>query len=93
MEAHRSSDRLIWLCEQFVKSDFDAVTALIVKAQKEGAVRNLNAARMRYAIVSLAAVPFSVSAEYQYLTGQNPFSSQEIDSAIEFIHRIVFVDS
>jgi len=92
MEANRPSDRLIWLCEQFVKPDFDAVITLIVRAQNEGAVRKLNPARLRYAIVSLAAVPFSVSAEYQFLTGHNPFSSREIDSAIDFIHRIVFVD-
>lgn len=89
-EARQPSERLLWLCETFIKSDFENLCELIRAAQKEGAVREVNPARLRYAILALSAVPFSVAAEYQFLTQRDPFSHAEVESAIEFIERLVF---
>ncbi|MEZ5656630.1 MAG: TetR/AcrR family transcriptional regulator [Sphingobium sp.] len=91
-EAHQSSERLAWTCENYTRKDFDKVCELIIKGQEEGEVREGNPARLRYAIIAMAAVPFSVSAEYQYLANRNPFSRAEIESAIDFINHLVFVD-
>ncbi len=91
-EAHQPSERLAWVCENYTRKDFNKIVELIVKGQEEGKVRSGNPARLRYAIIAMAAIPFSVAAEYQYLTNRNPFSSAEIESAVEFINHLVFVD-
>lgn len=93
LEAHQPSERLIWLCENFVKEDFKKFCDLLIEGQTEGIVRPMNAARLRFAIVAMAAVPFSISAEYQYLTRHNPFSRAEIESTIELIESFVFIAS
>ncbi len=89
-EARKPSERLHWLCETFIKKDFESVCELIRAGQKEGAVHEVNPARLRYAILALSAVPFTVAAEYQYLTQRDPFSRAEVENAIEFIERLVF---
>lgn len=90
-EAHQSSERLSWLCETIVKDDHNHLCQLITEAQKEGGVRKINPARMRYAIIAIAALPFSVSAEYQQVTKRNPFNKFEIAHTIETINALVFL--
>jgi TetR/AcrR family transcriptional regulator len=89
-EGHRLSDRLEWICDTYTKKDFQDTCNLIRAGQAEGKVRKEDPERLRFAIIALAAVPFSVSAEYQYLTKRNPFSPSEIRNAIDFIERLVF---
>jgi TetR/AcrR family transcriptional regulator len=90
LEAPHPSKRLMWLCETYVQKDFDTFCGLIAEGQREGTVRKVNPARLRYAIVAIAAVPFSVAAEYQYVTKRNPFSAAEIENAVDFIEHLVF---
>jgi AcrR family transcriptional regulator len=92
LEGHQPSDRLLWLCDTYIAKEFHAVVKLIVEGQKDGRVRSANPARLRYAIIAFAAVPFSMSAEYQYLTKRNPFSSDEIDNTIALINKFVFIN-
>jgi TetR/AcrR family transcriptional regulator len=92
LEGHQVSERLIWLCETYLKDDFKDLCALIVEGQKDNTVRQMNPGRLRYAIIAVAAVPFSVAAEYQYLTKHNPFAPMEIASTIALIKHLVFVD-
>lgn len=91
-EAHQPSERLAWACENYTRKDFNKICDLIAQGQEEGEVRSGNPARLRYAIIAMAAVPFSVAAEYQYLSNRNPFSSAEIESAVDFINHLVFVN-
>lgn len=91
-EAHQPSERLAWVCENYTRKDFNKICDLIVKGQEEGDVRSGKPARLRYAIIAMGSIPFSVAAEYQYLTNRNPFSSAEIESAIDFINHLVFVN-
>lgn len=90
MEAHQPSERLIWLCDTYGKVDFAKLTETILQAQADGDVRKVDPARLRFAIVAMAATPFAVSAEYQYLTRKNPFSKAEVEHAIESINHLVF---
>lgn len=90
LEGHQPSDRLIWLCDTYIRQNFEALCALIEEAQREGAVQEGDPAQLRMAITAMAAVPFSVSAEYQYLTRHNPFAKSEIDSVIALIKRLIF---
>lgn len=91
-ETHQLSERLSWACDNYTRRDFIKVCDLISKGQEEGEVREGNPARLRYAIVAMAAVPFSVAAEYEYLTNRNPFSSAEIENAITLINHLIFVN-
>lgn len=91
-EAHQLSERLIWLCDTYLRENFDAFHDLISKGQKEGVVHQTPPARLRYAILAIAAIPFSIAAEYQYLAKRDPFSNAEIERTIELIERIIFIE-
>lgn len=92
LEAHRPSERLSWLCDKYLSRDYEHLTALIVAGQKAGLVRQVNPGRLRFAIIAMAAVPFSVAAEYEHLTGRNPSSVGEIESTIELIELLVLLN-
>jgi len=91
LEAHQPSERLNWIIENVNREPFDAMCSLIAEAQAEGAVRKISPERLRFAIVGMAAVPFSVSAEYQFLTKRNPFSKIEIEATIDMICKMIFI--
>lgn len=92
MEAGSMSPRLVTLIESFGKQFIEEMCALIKQAQAEGTIKKkFNPARLRYAITAMTAVPFSVSAEYEYLTGKSPFSASEIERTIEQINDLVFI--
>jgi AcrR family transcriptional regulator len=90
LEGHKLTDRLIWMCDTYTKTEFHDFCSLLKAAQAEGKVHLVDPERLRFAIIALAAVPFSVSAEYEYLTKRNPFSPTEIRNAVDFINRLVF---
>jgi AcrR family transcriptional regulator len=91
LEGHQMNERLIWMCEKYIKRNSDALCALIFRGQQEGAVIEGDPARIRLAITAMAAVPFSVSAEYQYLTKTSPFSAPEIEANIKLIEDLLFI--
>ena len=91
-EGHNISDRLLWIFENNTRESMRHITTLIVEGQREGKVRNVDPARLRFAINAMAAVPFVVSAEYQLLTNKNPFSAEEVEGTIALINQFVFVD-
>jgi TetR/AcrR family transcriptional regulator len=90
LEGHKLTDRLVWMFDTYLKKDFRDICNLVEAAQKEGKVHMVDPERLRFAIIALAAVPFSVSAEYEYVTKRNPFSPSEIRNSVEFINRLVF---
>lgn len=90
-EAYSSSDRLLWLV-RFGQGTFDTLLALIAEAQREGGVRpRLAPERLRYAILGITTIP-SMAAEFRHITGRDPTSPVEIESSIEFLNQLVFVD-
>ncbi len=92
LEGQQLTTRLIWLCETYLNKRYKDLCALIIAGQQDGKVRKVEPARLRFAIITLAATPFAVAAEYQYLTFNNPFNEEEVKQSIEFINRIVFID-
>lgn len=92
LEAHQISDRLRWIHERYLRNSSRQLIELIFDAQGEGKVRKVDPARLRFAIISMAAVPFSIAAEYQLITNKSPFSSAEIQSTIELIKSVIFID-
>jgi len=88
-EGGQLTPRMIWLTENLTRKNFAEWCQLIEEAQRKGAVRPCSPALLRYAIVSMAAVPFVVSAEYQFLTGKDPHSRGEINKLIEMITGLI----
>ncbi|AMK19596.1 TetR-family transcriptional regulator [Sphingobium sp. MI1205] len=92
-EAVQPSPRLSWLSEKFTRPAYDEFVSLAAQAQREGAIRrDIEPARLRFAVVAMASVPFSVPAEYEYFTGKSPFSYGEIEQTIDLIIHMVFED-
>lgn len=91
MEASRPTPRLAMICDMLAREDFEFICNLISQAQQAGVARPGNPERIRYAIIAVAAVPFAVAAEYEYLTHRNPFSQNEIERTIEMIEALVFL--
>jgi TetR/AcrR family transcriptional regulator len=90
-EAAHPTPRMLWLAERFGKQGFENWCSLIEEAQREGAVRNVSPARLRFAIVAMTAVPFAVAAEYEYFTGKSPFSKNEVAQMIDMVCEMVFI--
>jgi AcrR family transcriptional regulator len=90
LEGHQPNERLIWLCDTYLKDEFKTICSIILEAQNEGSVIPSDPAQLRLAIIAMAAVPFSVAAEYQYLSKRNPFNPAEVQGIIELINRLVF---
>lgn len=92
-EGARHSPRLAWLSEHLVRSDLEKFVALVQQAQKEGAVRaDIEPLRLRYAVVAMGSVPFSVAAEYEYFAGVSPFSPGELQKTIDMVLKLVFTN-
>lgn len=90
-EAAQPSPRLMWLSENLVRPDLEHFIELVKQAQQEGAVRSdIDPLLLRYAVVSMGSVPFSVPAEYEYFSGKSPFSSGEVQKTIDMVHKLIF---
>jgi len=92
-DAAQVSKRLTWLCENYLLAQVREMVDLIKEAQRDGAVRSVDPSRLRYAILSMGAVPFAIAAEFQATTGHNPFDREEVQRTIDFICELVFVDN
>jgi AcrR family transcriptional regulator len=90
-EASRPSARLDWLCNNFLTSLVRESVAIIEAAQREGTVMRVDPARLHYAILSISAVPFTISAEFEATTGHDPFAPEEIAKTVDFILALVFM--
>jgi TetR/AcrR family transcriptional regulator len=91
LESAHPTRRMIWLAERFGKSGFEKWCSLIEAAQREGTVRKLSPARLRFAIIALTSVPFAVAAEYEYFTGKSPYAQSEVSRMIEMVCDMIFV--
>jgi TetR/AcrR family transcriptional regulator len=91
-DAARANKRLTWLCQNYLLAQVREMVELIKDAQRDGVVKRVDPARLRYAILSISAVPFAIAAEFQATTGHNPFDGEEVQRTIDFICELVFVD-
>lgn len=91
-EGAQPSPRLAWLSENLIRPDLERFIALVAEAQQEGAVRSdIDPLLLRYAVVAMGSVPFSVPAEYEYFAGKSPFSPGEIRKTIDMVHKLIFI--
>ena len=90
-EAYMLTPRLKWIGENFAKRHHATIIGVIQRAQEEGTVLMIEPHNLSYLIVAMATKT-SFAAEYEYLSGLNPFDVAEIDANIAAINRIVFID-
>ena len=90
MEGNQGTARLKWAIDQFLRDHFTMVCALIRRGQAEGTVRQCDPARLYYHIIGSAGTPFTISTEYEAITGRDVFSEAEILRNIAFTYEIVF---
>jgi TetR/AcrR family transcriptional regulator len=92
MESAQGSQRLKWIIDHYLRDHFRIVRDLIRRGQSENAVRDGDPARLYYFILSAGSAPFTLSSEYQALTGRDVFSETEIYQTIGFIYDMVFIN-
>lgn len=90
-EAYTHTPRLEWIGKHFALRHYHFIISLIEQAQAEGSVVNIEPCRLSFLITAMATNP-SNTAEYQYLTGRDPFSSEEVEATITAIKRVIFLD-
>jgi len=88
-EAAHPGPRLQWLYDNLLRSRVKETVDIIEEAQREGAIRQIDAARLYYAILSISAVPFTIAAEFELTTGCDPFDPKEIEKTIDFILALI----
>lgn len=93
MASTQNSGRIEWLVNRHLKAHFELVTSCIRRAQKDGAVRKGDPARLYYHIIGAAGTPFTLYSEYKLLTGRDVFSSEETTKTTQFIIDSLFLDS
>lgn len=89
-QSTQTSERLDWLVDHYVRSQFEQVTQLIKEGQDEGAVREGDPARIYYFIISAAGMPFAVAREYKMLTGRDMFSPAEVYHMVTTLSDFTF---
>lgn len=90
-EGGQATERLQWIINNFIRDHYTRLCDLIRRGQAEGTVRDCDATRLYYLIIAVGGTPFTLSVEYEILTGRNVFSEAEILRYIAFIYDIVFI--
>lgn len=89
IEGHNESDRLAWLVERYSRPAFDRVAATLAAfAARPGDTP----IQWYYAIIGLAASPFTLAPEYRQLAGTDPFAPEAIERHARFVTRLIFGD-
>jgi AcrR family transcriptional regulator len=91
IDSYETTARLTWLFETHVERLYARFTALLRDAQAEGVVRDLDPARLRYAILGVVALP-AVAAEYRAMTGRDATAPEELQGSLDFLIRLIFKD-
>jgi TetR/AcrR family transcriptional regulator len=91
MESTQGTSRLDWIIDHYLRDHFTIIRDLIRRGQVEHSVREGDPARLYYFILSAGSAPFTLSSEYQALTGRDVFSETEIYQTIGFIYDMVFL--
>lgn len=88
-EGRAMNPRLEWLVESQLRPMFRMTKAMIEEGQRGGRVRDFDPDLLYYAMIALAATPFSLKAEFGAVTGRNPDDlSRQI---IAMIRCLIFV--
>jgi TetR/AcrR family transcriptional regulator len=91
-EGRRMTPRLIWLVEQQLRPLHQWAVGVIRQGQAEGRVRAFDPSLIYYAMIALAATPFSIRAEFEAVTGLDPSAETTSRDIAAMIRFLVFND-
>lgn len=91
-EGRRMTPRLKWLIDRQLKPLFQMTVGMLRDGQKQGRVRDFDPALLYYAMIALAATPFSIRAEFKAVTGRDPASEAATRDIAAMIRFLVFTD-
>lgn len=89
-EAGQVTPRMTWLAENRTAPMFNEFCALAKEGQEAGVVCDTPPSRLFYAAAAIASLPYSVSAEYKYLVGKDPFTKSEMEQTTGLIESLIF---
>lgn len=92
-QSTQGSERIQWLIDDHLLDSFSKVCDMIKRGQAARRVRKGDPARLYYAVIGLAGTLFSVSTEFQMLTGRDVFSPKELRQTTELIFDFLFIPS
>ncbi|WP_052378940.1 TetR/AcrR family transcriptional regulator [Polycyclovorans algicola] len=90
-QSTQGSDRIKWLIDNYLRDSFATVCGLIEHAQRDGAIRAGDPARLYYAVIGLAGTLFAVSSEFRILTGKNVFAAEELRQTVDLIFDFLLI--
>lgn len=90
-QSTQGSDRIRWLIDTYLKDSFGKVCSLIKQGQESREIRAGDPARLYYAVIGLAGTLFSVSREFQMLTGRDVFAAEELRQTVALILDFLLV--
>ena len=70
IEGRTKSERLTWLAKKHLQPAFDASTALIIRAQKDGVVKPGDPALLHYGLIAIAGMAYAFAPEISLMTGR-----------------------
>ena len=92
LEGHEANARLSWLCDTLIRDDYALMSEILAQGQRDGDIRRLDTAMLRYAVYMLAAMPFSMLPMFKLLTGRSGTDERAILGTVDIINALVFVD-
>lgn len=91
IEGRLRTERLDWLIESYLRSNFDRICTLIKAGQETGRIRPGNPAQLYYAMIGIAGTLATLAPEYEELSGESATSDSSVASAIELIDALIFI--
>lgn len=89
-EAGQITPRMTSLADNRTSKMYDEFCTLARQGQEEGLLNDTPIYRLFYAAVAISSLPYAVAAEYNYMVGRDPFTSEEMERTIRLIERLIF---
>lgn len=89
-EGFAGSPRLAWLVETHVRPMYAFVRRLIESAQRDGLVPPGRPEHLHYIMIGAATSLYTMRAEYQLLTDDDPRAEQLVDEHVATLERMFF---
>ncbi len=90
LEGRRSTGRLTWLVETYLKPMFEETAAVIGRGQAEGTVRRFDPRLLYYAFICLAATPGAYAHEIEAVTGRHTRDEATVVELMAMVSALLF---
>ena len=92
-EGTGDSERLAWLVERHVRPWFEFTRQQIDDARREGLAADGTLDHLYYMLIGSVALPYTMAAEFERLTGRRPDADDLVDAHVETLLNLFFPES